>query len=260
MWTPRNHDLYRDTYSRTSLPSPPAKNPNNMHPAAAVVAITKRNSTESPLLRLPGEIRNMIYGYVTGHYNIYHTSDGRLMVGPIDPWDWRHAFVEFPSVPSLLTLTLVCRQTYIESRMHVFANNTFDTKNFFYFRRRVEKLSTEQKHAISTITLAFDCLGKVGLNVYHLTGSIEPTEHFLVKPYLELLPEFVGLKGVVVDSTKITQPDDEYKKYAKPMEYCAILGIWRFFHKDGLLVEFIKGPKYRLRVCCGKCEFCTRNW
>ncbi|KAF2445478.1 hypothetical protein P171DRAFT_265954 [Karstenula rhodostoma CBS 690.94] len=258
MWTPRNHNVYRDTQSRAS-PSPPAKHRDSMHLAAAMVVVTKRNSTESPLFRLPGEIRNMIYDYATGHYNIYHTCEGRLIVGPIDPWDWRHAFVEFPSAPSLLALTLVCRQTYLEARLHVFANNTFDTKNFFYFRRRVDKLTTAQKNAIATITCAFDCMGKIGFNVFRLTNTIDHTENFLVKPYLDILPAFVGLKRVFVDSSKMTRRNDEYKKYAQAMEDCAVLGIWRFFHKEGMLVEFVQGPVLRLCASCGKCEHCIGN-
>ncbi|OAG11482.1 uncharacterized protein CC84DRAFT_1253940 [Paraphaeosphaeria sporulosa] len=259
MWTLRNHNVYRDTHPHAPPSPPPAKHLGNMHPAAAVVAITKRNSTKSPLFRLPGEIRNILYEYVTGHYSIYHTSDGHLIVGPIDPWDWRHTFVEFPSVANLLALTLVCRQTYIESRLHIFTNNTFDTKNFFYFQRRVENLSTEQKNAISTITLRFDCMGKIGFNIYHLTDTLDPTEHFLVKPYLEMLPAFAGLKRVVMDSTNMTQRDDEYNKYPKAMEGYAVFGIWRLFQKDGMLVEFIEGPVFRLRACCGKCESCTQR-
>ncbi|KAJ4347140.1 uncharacterized protein N0V89_011078 [Didymosphaeria variabile] len=205
-----------------------------------MVAIAKRNSTQSPLLRLPGEIRNLIYAYSTGHYIIYHTSAGRLIVGPADPWDWRHAFVEFPSVTGLLSLTLVCRQTYLEARLDVFTNNTFDTKNFFYFRRCADRLTKEQKNAITTTTCDFDCMGKIGSNVFPLTGTIDYTEHFLIKPYLDVLLRFTGLKRVVMDSSKVRLEDDNWKRLTHPMEKCAISGARRFFQNKNLEIEFVQ--------------------
>jgi hypothetical protein len=181
----------------------------------------------------------MIHEYATGHYNIYHTAEGRLMVGPIDPWEWRHAFVEFPSVSRLLNLTLVCRQTYLEARLHVFANNTFDTKNFFYFRDRVDKWTTAQKKAITTITCAFDCMGKLGFNVFRLNNTIECSEHFLVKPYLGVLPSLTGLRRVVMDSPKMRNRNDAWKNFAEAMEDCAMLGVWRLFQNKNIVIEFV---------------------
>jgi hypothetical protein len=183
----------------------------------------------------------MIYEYATGYYKIYHTAGGHLMVGPIDPWEWRHAFVEFPSVSCLLSLTLVCRQIYLEARLHVFANNTFDTKNFFYFRNRVNKLTTAQKKAITTITCAFDCMDKLGFNVFRLNNTIEYSEHFLVKPYLDVLPSFTGLRKVVMDSSnmKTRSRSDAWKTFVETKENCAMLGVRRFFHNDNIVIEFV---------------------
>ncbi|KAL1595211.1 hypothetical protein SLS60_009899 [Paraconiothyrium brasiliense] len=203
------------------------------------MAITQRNSTQSPLLRLPGEIRNLIYAYSTGQYNIYHTTTGSLIVGPVDPWDWRHAFVEFPSVTGLLSLTLVCRQTYLEARLHVFANNTFDTKNFFYFRHCADKLNKEQKNAITTITCDFDCLGTVGFNVFRLTGTIDHTEHFLVKPYLKVLPALTGLKRMVIKRSNMRLKDGSSMQFTELMEKYVINGVKRFFQNKELEIEFV---------------------
>ncbi|KAI4688442.1 hypothetical protein J4E81_008039 [Alternaria sp. BMP 2799] len=42
----------------------------NAEPSAEVSEITARNSTESPLLRLPGELRNRVFAHLLGGYTI----------------------------------------------------------------------------------------------------------------------------------------------------------------------------------------------
>lgn len=102
-------------------------------------------------------------------------------------------------------------------------------------------------------------MGKVGLNVFRLTNTIDLTEHILVKSYLDLLPALTGVKRVVIDSTEMTKHQDEYKKFAVSLEVCALYGVWRFFKKFGMLVEFTRGPIYVLHEYCGKCDHCTKS-
>ncbi|KAH7086755.1 hypothetical protein FB567DRAFT_602289 [Paraphoma chrysanthemicola] len=100
------------------------------------LTITKRNARDSPLLRLPGEIRNIIYGYVFGGKTF---TNMRKWVG----WSLHDTFFAQPYAddPSkyllshsniiFLDLTLLssCRQIYEEARQLPIALNTWRFSN-----------------------------------------------------------------------------------------------------------------------------------
>ncbi|KAF3001309.1 hypothetical protein E8E13_005142 [Curvularia kusanoi] len=71
-----------------------------------VAQLPMLNSESSPLLRLPGELRNIIYGYVLGGHTFGET------------WENKKPPQHF------LASLLVCRQIYNEARMLVFELNT----------------------------------------------------------------------------------------------------------------------------------------
>ncbi|KAF1946258.1 hypothetical protein EJ02DRAFT_248378 [Clathrospora elynae] len=94
--------------------------------------ISLRNRRESPLVRVPAEIRNKIYGYALGGLEFHiKRSDHegkwfrakRLAIAtrPIDAD--RQELPKFD--PELLALTATCRQIYIETKLLPLAANEF---------------------------------------------------------------------------------------------------------------------------------------
>lgn len=73
-----------------------------------------RNQRESPLLRLPSELRNEIYQYVLGG----HTYDLPMESGG-------QPGTQLPERPMDLSLPLACRQTYLEALPIIYSHNTF---------------------------------------------------------------------------------------------------------------------------------------
>ncbi|KAI4948611.1 hypothetical protein J4E86_007959 [Alternaria arbusti] len=84
--------------------------------------ITQHNATASPLLRLPAEIRNMIFAYALSHGDI------KLKVIPrlpdtsmfLDYWEHRN----WPD-PVNISLLYACRQIYFEAALLPYELNTF---------------------------------------------------------------------------------------------------------------------------------------
>ncbi|KAF2636638.1 hypothetical protein P280DRAFT_552813 [Massarina eburnea CBS 473.64] len=68
-------------------------------------AITRRNQIQSPLLRLPEEVRNKIYNYAIGGHN---TSNA---------WYW--------DLSTVLSLSYVSKQLYHDTRYRIFSLNEF---------------------------------------------------------------------------------------------------------------------------------------
>ena len=81
---------------------------------------TLRNQQESPLLRLPAEIRNAIYHYALGGNNVpCHDLD--MFKDPVGDW------TPTRPVSNLTTITRACRQTHAESALLFFKINQFGT-------------------------------------------------------------------------------------------------------------------------------------
>ncbi|RYN33813.1 hypothetical protein AA0112_g5632 [Alternaria arborescens] len=102
--------------------------------------ITPRNSDISPLLRLPGEIRNEVYQYVLNE-GAYHFMDDDLW--PMTECEERFALLR------------VCREIYNETRLLPFSLNTFSFSNFQNFHRFIVKFTTaKQRQAIRALDIA----------------------------------------------------------------------------------------------------------
>ncbi|CAN9348072.1 hypothetical protein CC77DRAFT_1019508 [Alternaria alternata] len=101
--------------------------------------ITPRNSDISPLLHLPGEIRNEIYQYVLNE-GVYDFMDG--IVSPTYECDERFALLR------------VCREIYNETRLLPFSLNTFHFGSFKVFHKFIIKFTTtKQRQAIRALDL-----------------------------------------------------------------------------------------------------------
>ncbi|KAI4916534.1 hypothetical protein J4E85_010189 [Alternaria conjuncta] len=86
----------------------------NVKSIGSEIAIVQRNAEESPLLRLPAEIRAMIWKLAIGN-PIIRPAWG----GPIKPLKYRSPFEEraseFPAPRHRFALLRVCRQIYSEA-------------------------------------------------------------------------------------------------------------------------------------------------
>jgi hypothetical protein len=119
--------------------------------------LQKRNQTESPLLRLPGELRNTIYHYAVERGHI------------VEVWDCsskgaRTNILVYISVPTrkgkifitmakLFTLPLVCRQMNAETKNLHYRWNTFHFSNLRAFTHFIRRLSEDRREAIVTMSL-----------------------------------------------------------------------------------------------------------
>ncbi|KAF2831193.1 hypothetical protein CC86DRAFT_271354, partial [Ophiobolus disseminans] len=85
---------------------------------------------QSPLLRLPGEIRNAIYKYALCHRVINVNGD--------------------PTTSSLLGLTRTCRQIYNQTEILLYSQNKFQMFSRLELAPWLSKRTTRQLSVIST--------------------------------------------------------------------------------------------------------------
>ncbi|KAF1997464.1 hypothetical protein P154DRAFT_578885 [Amniculicola lignicola CBS 123094] len=103
-------------------------------PSGEYLSIATKNAAESPLLRLPPEIRNRIFGYAMTYDHFMCAR--QTMTGKLD---------------RLLSLQRVCRQTYAETTLSFFQNNTF-----YFFEKQefvscAKQLPTGARKAIKSV-------------------------------------------------------------------------------------------------------------
>lgn len=124
----------------------------------------------SPLLRLPGEIRNRIYKYALCgkhiaflHPLLYMSDDTCSRTSP-------PIHVRSNSVPKLLRLTQICRQIHAETDLLVFKANEFRIGNELSFKTFVQSLSQRQLEAITTCVWPRRCETITDATISQLTG------------------------------------------------------------------------------------------
>ena len=106
------------------------------------------NRQRSPLLRLPAELRNKIYGYALGGMDLrisYRSRELGLVAAM-----FYNTPVWFTSLHRLVGLTLVSRQLYAETKILPFELCTMLALRFT-FNDLIERLNITQRQAISTI-------------------------------------------------------------------------------------------------------------
>ncbi|KAI4604738.1 hypothetical protein J4E83_010979 [Alternaria metachromatica] len=84
--------------------------------------ITQRNATASPLLRLPAEIRNMIFAYALSHGDTKLHIIPSIQDGPGGTGCWKHR--SWPD-PVNVSLLYVCRQIHLETALLPYELNIF---------------------------------------------------------------------------------------------------------------------------------------
>jgi hypothetical protein len=123
--------------------------------------LTSRNSVksnqESPLLRIPPEIRNRIWEYALGGKNFRQQPRGR-----------KQMFVPMPRERvNASALLRTCRQIYAETALIPFAVNTFSVNDDYWpLRRVVKSLPKYQRSQITEL--------RVELQSSELTEGSEP--------------------------------------------------------------------------------------
>jgi len=148
---------------------------------------TIRNQQDSPLLRLPGELRNRIYEYALGDFQIFF-KDRSVGRGVEVYTTNEEADKRMIRAPHFQGLTTTCRQVHAETKLLPFALNEFtgdifDVKPFLIANVH----HTTWLSAIKTLQL----------KVYGLTGY--RTYPISILKILCLVQQLNGLKKVIVE-------------------------------------------------------------
>ncbi|KAI4931577.1 hypothetical protein J4E85_004171 [Alternaria conjuncta] len=118
-------------------------------------AITFRNQTESPLLRLPGELRNRIYELVVGG-NIIFVSGSlqrpeKALVDLMTPGVAQKSTWTF--VSGIFTIGLACRQLHRETALTQYTKNVFHFDDMQSGRAFVNGLTSTQRALLTSISV-----------------------------------------------------------------------------------------------------------
>ncbi|KAL5425525.1 hypothetical protein PMIN06_012107 [Paraphaeosphaeria minitans] len=134
------------------------------------IEVSKRNTTESPLLRLPGELRNKIWRFATaGNIVNLHDDEKRPdvlvckghtvgIVGKDNPLRWLSTRAEDkPRLPSAFHLPEVCRQIYHEVGTLAYSDSIFFFCNWndegVLIRTWAPALTPAHRHAIRDVAV-----------------------------------------------------------------------------------------------------------
>ncbi|KAF2437380.1 hypothetical protein P171DRAFT_492128 [Karstenula rhodostoma CBS 690.94] len=135
-----------------------------------MVEVAKRNATDSPLLRLPGELRNKIWRYATASNIVnMHDDDSRPdavvckghtvgVVGEDNPIRWLSTRAEDkPRLPTAFHLSEVCRQIYHEVGTLAYSDSIFFFCNWndegALIRAWTRTLTSAHRNAITDIAI-----------------------------------------------------------------------------------------------------------
>ncbi|KAH8733045.1 hypothetical protein GQ44DRAFT_766109 [Phaeosphaeriaceae sp. PMI808] len=123
--------------------------------------IAKSNSLESPLLRLPGEIRTKIWKYALGYHKIDiggHNLKRRWLVGRVRDIRPFCAATYFPRnfVRPNFALPRVCRQIYVESSAFIYTLNTFGFDSYTSLDGWVRDRPLGQKRLVDSVNIPYD--------------------------------------------------------------------------------------------------------
>ncbi|KAF2831419.1 hypothetical protein CC86DRAFT_401946 [Ophiobolus disseminans] len=127
-------------------PKDEAQKPLSQEAADAITALNQHNS---PLLRLPGELRNCIFGHVLGDLVIHSSndrSDSNRLAHAMDVYDVRKGVVPDRRFRS------TCRVIDAETRLLPFALGTFEIHPV-KLDRFLTDLTTAQLNAITTFKI-----------------------------------------------------------------------------------------------------------
>jgi len=139
-----------------------------------------RNDIESPILRLPGELRNKVYRYVFGNMIIETSTAYEATIHRHNYLVARDGFrgKRTPDLYRMGGILFTCRKLYAEARLLPLQLSITRIQSAFDGRLQV-RLQAPQLNAIRTICVSYDTL---------MQDGIGPVLH-----------PFKGLKRVIVD-------------------------------------------------------------
>ncbi|KAI4683201.1 hypothetical protein J4E81_009330 [Alternaria sp. BMP 2799] len=122
----------------------------NVKPIGSEITIVQRNAEESPLLRLPAEIRAIIWKLAIGN-PIIRPAWG----GPVKPLRYRSVFEEraseFPAPRHRFALLRVCRQIYSEAAAYSRHVSVFRFYHFGSLQYWLNHATSAQRKAVHKI-------------------------------------------------------------------------------------------------------------
>ncbi|KAF3040226.1 hypothetical protein E8E11_007275 [Didymella keratinophila] len=124
--------------------------------SVVLLQIAQRNSVGSPLLRLPGEIRDRIWRYALGDHQV--DIQDFSQEEPVDSvYDLQTLYPDTLCLPGFVRPTFqlprVCRQVYVEASPYVYTLNTFAFHKLATFDRWVKKRCVGQRRLISSLNV-----------------------------------------------------------------------------------------------------------
>lgn len=121
------------------------------------------NSIQSALLRLPGELRNKIYGHVLGGHVIkffFHDGSRRVYTYK-ETGELSTVYEEREDVSPILQLGLVCRQIRSETILLPYKTNTFYFTSLQALQHLCQNITPARGACITEIALSVDIVRDV---------------------------------------------------------------------------------------------------
>ncbi|KAF2636608.1 hypothetical protein P280DRAFT_483570 [Massarina eburnea CBS 473.64] len=131
------------------------------HESAHYIVLAQKNCLESPLLRLPGEIRNKIFGYAICDYTIQihdkrcGSKTTQTIVAFARPSNHPKFLLDKAIRPSFL-LPIVCRQIYVETAPRIYLGSTFKFDTVKPMDRWIKNRTGSQLNLVASVDVPFE--------------------------------------------------------------------------------------------------------
>jgi hypothetical protein len=150
------------------------------HPTLTNSGRTTRNQKESPLLRLPSELRNQIYDLVFSDLYFYPTLDHLAL-----PPGVLSVFCEKRSDPSSgrgpvanpTALLRTCRQVHKDAELLLFECAEFNLGEEFAFYHLMTRLTDQQRSAVKNVATSGYSVKEILREMPSFLRSLYPTTH-----------------------------------------------------------------------------------
>ena len=220
-----------------------------------IICSTAANKTNSPLLRLPGELRNRIYSFAAGGFVIVvKDENGPVSIdGPRPPFKltYRLAIATTPGtteqlenytnvnghsvraktvskaehVSNIFTIARVCRQVSEETALLQYKENVFSFNTGDALRSFSALLRSAQRNAINTISIETEYLRD---QLRWGTGYPSSSFSISMPPFRKMLP---SLKNIFVapKSLQSKSVEQDFLRFLRPSAECDIGLLFRCY-------------------------------
>ncbi|KAF2118411.1 hypothetical protein BDV96DRAFT_643657 [Lophiotrema nucula] len=177
-------------------------------------SLTETEASELPLLRLPAELRNVIFAYVMSGWTIYILYD--VVIGPFITYQssivFKHKCMQEPESQlrngaawaNAFSLPRVSRQIYAETKLLLYSLSVFHFRFLATPQRWQEQLSPEFTNAIASLSSHWSLLE----DLYEPGGVWSNTSS---KKTAKLTALFSGLKKVVFNEGTLREMRNIYR-------------------------------------------------